>query len=269
MKKSDALTGIGLGVAIVLIGWAMSSGSNIMIFWDLPSVAITIGGSFCAVLMGITMSDLKKMGKVFIQAFKEPANSKVQIVTEFASLSKKARREGLLSLEDEVSGLDDDFLKKGLQMVVDGIEPEVIREIMDLEIEEMESRHKSGSGLFATWGAYAPAFGMVGTLIGLIQMLQNLTDTTTIASGMGKALITTFYGTILANMFCNPIAANLDKKSAMEVSTREMMLEGILAIQSGVNPRIVEEKLMTYLNPSEKEEFKANNSENGDNEGVV
>lgn len=269
MKKSDALTGIGLGVAIVLIGWAMSNGSNIMIFWDLPSVAITIGGSFCAVLMGITMSDLKKMGKVLIQAFKEPSNSKVQIVTEFASLSKKARREGLLSLEDEVSGLDDDFLKKGLQMVVDGIEPEVIREIMDLEIEEMESRHKSGSNLFATWGAYAPAFGMVGTLIGLIQMLQNLTDTTTIASGMGKALITTFYGTILANMFCNPIAANLDKKSAMEVSTREMMLEGILSIQSGVNPRIVEEKLMTYLNPSEKEEFKKNNSENGDNEGVV
>lgn len=270
MKKSDALTGIGLGVAVALIGWAMSNGSSIMIFWDAASVAITLGGSFCAVLMGISMSDLKKFGKVLGQAFKEPAGSKVEIVSEFASLSKKARREGLLSLEDEISQIEDNFLKKGLQMVIDGIEPEVIREIMELEIGEMESRHKIGSGMFATWGAYAPAFGMVGTLIGLIQMLQNLTDTTTIASGMGKALITTFYGTLLANLFCNPIAANLDKKSALEASNREMMLEGILAIQSGVNPRIVEEKLMTYLNPSEKEEFMANNSENGENnEGVV
>ena len=121
--------------------------------------------------------------------------------------------------------------------------------------------------MFQTWGAFAPAFGMIGTLIGLIQMLQNLTDSTTIASGMGKALITTFYGTILANLFCIPIATNLNKKTALEVSTREMMVEGILSIQSGVNPRIVEEKLITYLTPSEKLEFLKSNMESS--EGVV
>ena len=152
-------------------------------------------------------------------------------------------------------------------MVVDGIEPETIIEILELEIGEMENRHSQGASIFSTWGAYAPGFGMLGTLIGLIQMLQNLSDATTIAQGMGKALITTFYGSLLANIFCNPIAANLQKKSEKEVNIREMMLEGVLAIQSGVNPRIVEEKLISYLEPAERLEYLKNNAENS--EGVA
>ena len=128
-------------------------------------------------------------------------------------------------------------------MVVDGIEPESIREILELEIDEMEARHKNGAGIFTAWGAFAPGFGMLGTLIGLIQMLANLTDSSAIASGMGKALITTFYGSLIANMFATPIAQNLANKSEKEVAVREMMVEGILSIQSGVNPRIVEDNL--------------------------
>lgn len=267
MKKSDALTGIGLLLGIGMMIYGMMLGSSLMIFWDLSSVLITVGGSLSAVLITVPLDQMKKIGKVFIQAFKESSYSEQNVITQFSELSKKARREGLLSLEDEISTLEDDFLKKGLQMVVDGIEPETIREILELEIGEMENRHERGAGIYAAWGAYAPAFGMLGTLIGLIQMLANLTDVANIASGMGKALITTFYGSLLANILCNPIASNLRQKSAKEAGEREMILEGILAIQSGVNPRIVEEKLITYLPPKEKLEYLNNSIENG--EGVV
>lgn len=267
MKKSDALTGVGLLLGIGLMIFGMISGSSLLIFWDLPSVFITVGGSLSAVLITLPLDQVKRMASVFMQAFKDPGISGEEVIIQFATLSKKARREGLLSLEDEISEIEDEFLKKGLQMVVDGIEPETIKEILELEIGEMENRHAQGASIFSTWGAYAPGFGMLGTLIGLIQMLQNLSDATTIAQGMGKALITTFYGSLLANIFCNPIAANLVKKSEKEVNLREMMLEGILSIQSGVNPRIVEEKLISYLGPADRLVYYKNNVENS--EGVA
>lgn len=267
MKKSDILTSVGLILGVVLMLYGMLIGSSLKIFWDLSSVIITVGGSISALLITYSLTEVKNMGKLFMQAFKEKSSSERDIIEQFSSLSKKARREGLLSLEDDIADMEDPFLKKGLQMVVDGIEPETIREILELEIGEMETRHERGAGIFLAWGAYAPAFGMLGTLIGLIQMLANLTDVGNIASGMGKALITTFYGSLLANIFCNPIATNLKQKSEKEVGEREMMLEGILAIQSGVNPRIVEEKLITYLPPKEKLEYLNNSIENG--EGVV
>ncbi|NLK94060.1 MAG: motility protein A [Clostridiales bacterium] len=267
MKKSDALTGIGLVIGIVLMIWGMNSSAGYAIFWDYQSIFITVGGSLGAVLVSINNDDLKKLGKLFVQSFKEKKSSNIEVVNQFSALSKRARKEGLLSLEDDISKLDDAFLKKGLQMVVDGIEPDTIKSIMELEIEEMESRHNSSSAIFSMWGAYAPAFGMLGTLIGLIQMLVDLSDAASIGAGMGKALITTFYGSILANMFCNPIAANLARKSSKEVKEREMMLEGILAIQSGVNPRIVEEKLLTYLEPNERIKYLSTVQESS--EGVV
>lgn len=261
MKKSDALTAVGLLSGIILLGLSMNGDGGLKLFWDLPSVFITIGGSIAAVLITFPMELMKKTGTIFLQAFKEKQSSGKDIISQFSELSKKARREGLLSLEDEISQLDDEFLKKGLQMVVDGIEPETIKEILELEISAMEIRHAKGASIFAVCGGYAPGFGMIGTLIGLIQMLANLTDSSTIASGMGKALITTFYGSLLANLICNPVAANLTKKSEEEIGIREMMVEGILAIQSGVNPRIVEEKLITYLAPEERLEYLQNNSE--------
>lgn len=262
MKRRDILTAIGIIVGFGMMLWGMAMVSiteysigQLKLFWDISSVIITIGGSFCALLIAYPLNTFKRLFKIIIQAFRESEKSAPDIIAEFISLSRKARREGLLSLEDEISSVEEDFLKKGLQMVVDGIEPETIREIMDLEISEMERRHKEGIQMLRTWGGYAPAFGMAGTLIGLIQMLANLSDSSQIASGMAKALITTFYGSLMAYLVFNPMAANLALKSEQEVAIRDMMLEGILSIQSGVNPRIVEEKLMSYLSPEERKNY--------------
>jgi chemotaxis protein MotA len=259
MKKTDILTIVGLVAAVVLTIWGMGmGGTNMLIFWDAASVAITVGGSFATVVITVSSEDFKNLPKVFMQSFKYSKESRVDLISRFSGLSKKARREGLLSLEDEISQVEDDYLKKGLQMVVDGIEPEVIKEIMELEIGEMETRHEKGITILQQWAAYAPAFGMIGTLIGLVQMLAALDDPANIASGMAKALITTFYGSVLANIFLVPIANKLSTRSAEESSFREMMIEGVLAIQSGVNPRIIEEKLNTYLTPKERLEYLQN-----------
>ncbi|EJO5346017.1 motility protein A [Clostridium botulinum] len=256
MKKRDILTPAGFVLCLGLVLWGMASGgTNLKIFWDISSLFITIGGSMGAMLITYPKDEFKRLFIVIKQTFKDNGMSNIDVIQNFVDLSRKARREGLLSLEDAINSLTDEYMQKGLRMVVDGIEPETIRDIMELEIEEMEKRHKSGANMLKTWGGYSPAFGMVGTLIGLIQMLANLTDSSTIASGMGKALITTFYGSLMANAVFNPMGANLMYKSGVEATTREMVLEGVLAIQSGVNPRIMEDKLVTYLSPTEREAY--------------
>lgn len=256
MKRQDMLTLLGLLAGTVLMIYGMlSGGGTFKMFYDPASIAITVGGSFSALLINYPLNEFKRLVKVLVQSFKETSMAGLDIINEFGELSKKARREGLLSLEDDIDKVEDAFLKKGLQMVVDGIEPETIREILELEIGEMEKRHKDGSDMLRSWAAYAPAFGMLGTLIGLIQMLANLNDPSALGPGMGKALITTYYGSLIANLIMNPMAANLTYKSGRESTIREMMLEGILAIQSGVNPRIVEEKLVSYLNPLDKKQY--------------
>lgn len=256
MKRQDMLTLLGLlaGTGLMIYGM-LSGGGTFKMFFDPASIAITVGGSFSALLINYPLNEFKRLVKVLVQSFKETSMAGLDIINEFGELSKKARREGLLSLEDDIDKVEDAFLKKGLQMVVDGIEPETIREILELEIGEMEKRHKDGSDMLRSWAAYAPAFGMLGTLIGLIQMLANLNDPSALGPGMGKALITTYYGSLIANLIMNPMAANLTYKSGRESTIREMMLEGILAIQSGVNPRIVEEKLVSYLNPLDKKQY--------------
>ncbi|WP_297437967.1 motility protein A [uncultured Clostridium sp.] len=253
MKKSDALTFVGVILGIGMVLWGMMGDAGLGIFWDPQSLAITLGGSFAALLITYSVADVKSIGKLFIESTKELSISSEGLISKFSIISTKARKEGLLSLEDEVNDLEDEYMKKGLQMVVDGVDGETIQEILELEIEQMEERHLRGVNLFKTWGEYSPAFGMVGTLLGLIKMLADLGgDTSSIASGMSIALITTFYGSVFANLVFLPIANNLSLKSKREVSSREMMLEGILSIQAGVNPRVVEEKLITYLTPSEK-----------------
>lgn len=258
MKKIDIMTIVGLIAACVLIVIGMTNGGSLKQFWDIASIQITVGGSIGAVLISYPTSEIKKMFKVYIQSFKSEPSSKEENIELFVNLAKKARRDGLLSLEDDIEEVENEYIKKGLNMIVDGIEPESIREIMTLEIQEMEKRHDDAAAMFSTWGAYAPAMGMIGTLIGLIQMLADLSDMSSLGSGMAVALITTFYGSLLANVFLLPVASKLNYKTAQEVNTMEMAIEGVLSIQSGVNPRIIEEKMIVYLSPSDRKEYLAN-----------
>lgn len=255
MKKSDITSSIGIVLGFVAIIVGMLFGGSTSGFIDKGSIFITIVGSLAAVMLNTPMEDIKRLWRVCLESFKRLNIDKLEIVRQFSLLSRRARKEGLLSLEDEINKLEDEFLKKGLKMVVDGVEPENIRDILELEIESMEERHKAGTNMLRVWAAYAPGFGMIGTLIGLIQMLKTLDDSSKIASGMAVALVTTFYGSVMANLLFNPMAGKLEIRSAEEARIREMYIEGIIAIQSGLNPRIVEEKLATYLSPKEKIKF--------------
>jgi chemotaxis protein MotA len=176
----------------------------------------------------------------------------MDLVDQFKELSRKVRKDGVLTIEDEVSEIEDDFLRRGLELVIDGMDVETINEILELEMLEVENSYDKGSRIFKVWGTYAPAFGMIGTLIGLIQMLADMGTPDVIASGMSKALITTFYGALLSNIVLNPIGFNIQNKGQKEIDYREMMLCGITSIQNGDSTRIIEEKLITFLNTEEK-----------------
>jgi chemotaxis protein MotA len=257
MKKRDLSTTLGLifGSIVIVIGmlWGQSSiKDGLLTFWDIASIFITVFGSFFSLLIAFPFAAIKKIPSALKNAFLDKQTSPSSIIEKFTELSKKARREGLLSLENEMDGIDNEFFKSGLQMVIDGFEPDAIREIMELEIDEMESRHQNSIAIFKMWAGLAPAYGMIGTLIGLIQMLKNLQDQTKLGPSMAVALITSFYGSVMSNFLFNPIASKLEFKNNEESKTRQMIVEGILSIQSGVNPRIVEEKLKTYLSPEER-----------------
>jgi len=258
MKKTQVLTivGFALGIGMMFYGMGIES---LGLFVDIPSVAITLGGVIAGIIIINPPHVLKEFGTLVVQSIKEDTSSKAVIVTQFTELSTKARKEGLLSLEDTINNLEDEFLKKGLQMVVDGTEPDAIKEILEADIAGMETRHAENANMFTMIGVYGPSMGMLGTLIGLIKMLANLQDASKIAASMGIALVTTYYGSIVANLFGSPISQNLIAKTKSEVAIKEMILEGVLAIQAGLNPRIVEQKLVCYLSPEERKAFDQNN----------
>lgn len=252
MNRVDTMTIAGLLLGILLVFGAIFIGGNIQGFLDAQALMITVGGSFAALLVNFNMNQIKQVIKVVRQVFFEKSMDFGQSVDFFYDLSQKARREGLLALEDDIQDQDDLFLKKGLQMMVDGMEPELISDVLRIEIQSMSERHYLGQELFRVWGALAPAFGMIGTLIGLIQMLAQLDDPDAIGPGMAVALLTTFYGALLANLFLIPMAGKLEIRSSEEIMMREAMLEGILGIQSGMNPRVLQDKLKSFIPPAEK-----------------
>lgn len=261
MSKLDIMTPVGLILAIGLILYGILSGGTISSFIDVGSLAITVGGTFAAIFISYPLNEVKKIPTFIALAMKEDVISKVDIITMFSDFSKRARREGLLSLEDSMANVEDKFLKKGMQMVIDGVEPDNIKDILELEIAKLEDRHRIGVAMFNKLGSFAPGFGMIGTLIGLINMLVKLDDPSTITSGMATALITTLYGSLIANVLFLPIAGKLNHKTEVEIEIKELMIEGILAVQSGVNPRIIEETLVTYLPPKERELINSNSND--------
>jgi len=246
----DIATIGGLVAGLALITWGILSGSPLKSFIDVGSVIIVVGGTFAALFVTFPLSKVFTIGKVSGKAFKNADNNSGVIITKVIELANVARREGLLALEEAVDEVNDVFLKKGVMLIVDGTDPELVQNILETEISYLQDRHGEGKALFENLGTLAPAFGMVGTLIGLVAMLNNLDDPSSIGPAMAVALLTTFYGSLLANLIFNPLAVKLSIKSKDEVLIREIMIEGLLSIQAGENPRIIEEKLKAFLPPS-------------------
>ena len=246
--------GIAAAIVFLILGVIFAQG-NMLLFIDPPSVMITVGGSFAALLASYPLSYILGIGKVVRFAFFAPEINAKEMIITLVSFSEKARREGLLALEDDLDELDDEFLKKGIQLVVDGTDPELVRRIMETELEHIMERHDKGKKVFEDWSLLAPAFGMIGTLMGLILMMVNLEDKSAIGPGMSTALITTLYGAIMANAALIPISNKLEVRANEEVLLKMIMIEGTLSIQSGDNPRIVRDKLIAFLEPSQREEI--------------
>ena len=245
----DLATLIGLLMSFGLVGAAIVMGGNPLIFVDVPSILIVFGGTIGITLINYPLANVIGVIGVVKNTFFHTLDEPSKIIEQFIEYANKARREGILALEPVLKELSDDFLRKGLQMAVDGMEPQAIQEIMEIDIAYLQERHDLGAEIMSTMGGFAPAMGMIGTVIGLVQMLQSMDDPSSIGPSMAVALITTFYGAILANLLFNPMAGKLKTRSKEEVLLREMMLEGILSISRGENPRIVEEKLYSFLPP--------------------
>jgi len=245
------LVGFVVCFGMVLLGIITSAGlGGIVYYLDLPSVAITFGGSFSAVFAQFDIPTFVGGIKSFSIAMKASRFDVATMISKIIELSNVARKEGLLALEEAASSIDDEFMKKGILLVVDGTDPELVRAIMETEMLSMDARHKQN---FAFWDAVAamgPAWGMIGTLVGLVNMLQNMDDPAMIGPNMAVALITTLYGSLLANWICAPINGKLKSKHDEEYTMREVMVEGLLSIQAGENPRVIEEKLKSFLAPS-------------------
>lgn len=244
------LAGIIAGVSFIVIGIQISG--SISAFYDAASIMIVIGGTLASTLIAYPLNKVLGLIKITKNLFIAKDLDSKEVIKRIIELANIARKEGLLALEEAANNLNDAFLQKGVLLIVDGTDPELVRNIMETEISFLEERHKQGQGIFETMGALAPAFGMIGTLIGLINMLLALDDPASLGPNMSVALVTTFYGSVLANLLFIPMASKLKQRSGQELLYKGIMLEGLLSIQAGENPRIIEEKLKAFLSPAER-----------------
>lgn len=247
-----SIVGFILGVAMVILGILTGDGgaSNFRYFMDIPSVFITFGGSISGTLASHRMSDFVGGIKAIALAFKGKVNDPSETIKTIIDLANVGRKEGLLALEEAANNIDDDFMKKGIMLVVDGTDADLVRGILETDLMCQEDRHKRVIGFWEKWAELGPAWGMIGTLIGLIIMLYNMEDSSKIGPAMATALLTTLYGSLIANWLCNPVASKMKINNELEITLKNIMIEGLLSIQAGENPRVIEEKLKSFLSPS-------------------
>ena len=248
----DIATILGILSATGLVLGAIFMGSGLNVFINIPSLCIVLGGTIGVTLIAYPLKDFLSVIKVVQKALFTKNISATELISKFTSFASKTRKEGILALESEIKEVKDEFLKKGVQLSIDGLEPQQIQNILDTEIDFVRDRHKLGADLFTSMGTFAPAMGMIGTLIGLVQMLQSMDDPSTIGPAMAVALLTTFYGSLMANICCMPIAGKLKTRSKEEMLTKEMTIQGIMSLSNGDNPRILEQKLLAFLPPAKE-----------------
>lgn len=244
------VSGIGLIIASILMG------SGLGLFINIPSMMIVGGGTVAATLIAYPLKEFLMVIGLFIKVFMFKISQPDALIKQLVDVSNKARKGGILSIEQDVAKIKDPFLARALRMAVDGIQTNVIAKIMQKEITLLQKQHKVGWEIFGSMGTYAPAFGMVGTLIGLVQMLATLDDPSTIGPKMAVAMLTTFYGSLIANLFFIPMSEKLKRRSAEETLNMTLLQEGVISIREGEHPRILEDKLNVYLSVDSKSKGK-------------
>lgn len=254
--KTDYATILGITYGVTLIFVAiLSGGAGMGPFWSWQALFIVLGGTLGATLINFPITQLVRVFGVLRVVFTRKSGNAIELISTMTVLADKARRQGVLSLEEDVKKTDDEFLQKGFQLLIDGTKPEVIKEILTRELSFRIDRHRAGRSILLAMSIYSPAFGMIGTLIGLIKMLRNLGEADKIGPGMAVALITTFYGIFLAYLVFLPVAGKLEEHSNQEIIKDRVILEGIQSIQAGDNPRILEERMISFLEPKLREKI--------------
>ena len=258
LPPMDFSTFFGIILGLVLLGLAVviSQGSASNVFVDAPSLLVVFGGTCAAVMICFPWRNLGGFFQALRQVFVNRPPHFARIIRDIVALAEIARQDGLLALEKRISSLSSPFLIRAILMAVDGTRPEVLEDVMRTEIDALAARQKTDRSLIEQFGRFAPAFGMIGTLVGLIVMLGNLGSPESLAPGMAMALITTLYGAIIANLFCLPFAEKLQFLSRQDRMGMEIMLRGVLAIQAGDNPRLIEQRLGAFLPEHERRPWK-------------
>jgi chemotaxis protein MotA len=249
----DIATIIGMaGGLVALVYCVLASGGVLAGIFDAPSLVFVFGGSFLALFNGTSIVKVKTMLGGIGRTFKNFNYGEDKIIPTLVTLASKARREGILSLEEGIEEISDDFTKIGLRLVVDGIDANTIRTIMENDMAQTEARHMEVLSTMNFWGSIGPGFGMMGTVIGLIGMLRNLEDKSSLGPNMAVALITTLYGSLMSNWLLSPWSKKLAVQNTSEMKVKEITIEGVLSIQAGDNPQVLAQKLLTYLSPDMK-----------------
>ena len=246
----DIATLIGLLGAFGIIIAAIATGGDVMMFIDVASVLIVIGGTFMVTLMQVSLGDFLGSFAIGMKAFFYKVDDPKQLIEEAVALADVARKNGLLALEGQE--ISNDFMKKGIGLCVDGHDPALVQKMLSKEIDQTLERHSVGINMFKNMATMAPAMGMIGTLIGLVQMLANMSDPASIGPAMAVALLTTLYGAVIANAFAQPMADKLLRSSTIEKTNKSLIVETISGIQEGMNPKVLEQLLSTYLSQGKR-----------------
>lgn len=251
----DIASVVGLLLAIgLIIGSILLGSAPFTAFIDIPSMMVVIGGAIAAALISFPLASMLKAPKITLKVLLNKSEDRLELIKQIVSLAETARRDGLLALEPKIADIQHPLVRNGIQMAVDGTTPEIVEEVLRTEVEAMVTRHREGKGIMDQLGRFAPAYGMIGTLMGLIMMLQDMSDPSGIGAGMAVALITTLYGAIVANVFFSPFAEKLGLMSRQELVGMEIAIRGVMAIQSGESPRAIDQKLQTFL-PADRREL--------------
>lgn len=252
----DIATIIGVLLGLVVVIGSIVAGGGAKSFVHIPSMAVTMGGMLCATMIHFSLPQFLSVFSIIKKTLVTKISAQNDLIQSMVNYAAINRRDGALALEQEIRNVNDQFFVKGLQMLVDGQDSEKIRDQLNLEIQYLQDRHATGKKILEFMGAAAPAFGMIGTLIGLVQMLRNLSSPESIGAGMAVALLTTFYGAFSSNLFFIPLAGKLGIYSKAEATAMEMITEGVCAIADGENPTTIKERMQAFVSHSRREEVK-------------